>query len=133
MSSIDHKEIQIKLLATQSVDVIERWIVAGRAGSYSCRKALKQLKRQKEVSKELVQEFERMLQDAGFCGASGKPTTGETRRYKVQDSQRGTSYIRLPVDAIGLKPGDVAEAEFFMGEVRVKPVESDAQALDTDD
>lgn len=122
MSNLDHKEIQIRVI-TSGVDQINGLIVNGVVKEYSARRALRELRKRKDVDQERVNEFERALMDVGFVGPRGKPRTGDCRRYKVQDSQRGTFYVRLPVDCFGLKPGDEVEAEFFDGEARVKPLD----------
>ncbi len=121
MASEHHTLVQIELL-TGGVDAVEKMIISQRVGAYSCRRALASLKRAKRIDKDLLKDFESLLRQFKFVGSSGKPGSGETRRYKVQDSGKGTYYVRLPVNAMGAKPGDELEAEFFLGEVRVKPV-----------
>ena len=121
MASEEHKSVQIELLLG-GVDAVEKMIITKKVGAYSCRKALANLKRSSKTDPELLRNFESMLRDFDFIGASGKPNSGEARRYKVQDSGKGTYYVRLPVNALGVGPGDEIEAEFFIGEVRVKPI-----------
>lgn len=118
----DHKEVQLELLAN-GVHSVREWIIAQKVSDYSVKKALRELKKSGRASEDLLCEFEGMLREMGILGASGKPQAGERRAYKVNDSGKGTSYVRLPVDALGLKPGDLADAEFFLGEIRVKPGE----------
>jgi len=121
MTSEEHKSVQIEFLLG-GVEAVEKMIIAQKVGAYSCRKALANLKRSNKADPDLLRNFESMLRDFDFIGSSGKPGSGEARRYKVQDSGKGTFYVRLPVNALGVEPGDEVEAEFFIGETRVKPV-----------
>ncbi len=122
MSNLDHKEIQIRVI-TAGADAVRGLILNSKISPYSAKRALRELKRREDVDTEAVKAFEAMLYDVGFIGRNTKPQEGEIRRYKVQDSQRDTRYIRLPVDFLGLKPGDQVEAEFFVGEAIVRPVD----------
>lgn len=59
-----------------------------------------------------VMEFD---PDAPPARAKGKPTpiAGESRSYQIQRNKNGTPFVRLPVTALGVNPGDYVRAAFL--------------------
>jgi hypothetical protein len=108
-SSVSFKDVQITYLMN-GVDSVIQMYEKGNASKTTVRRALRQLKNSGQ-SVEKLEDW--VIQQFGSSGRGRtSPNAGETRMYKAQKVNNSGSFLRLPLDVLGVDKGQKLRVRF---------------------
>lgn len=107
--ALSYKDVQIAYL-TDGVSAIERLLTEGRASRTAVRRALDALEQQGSQATALA-DFVKTHIGQGRRGRSA-PLVGQERVYKAQRLGDGATFLRLPLEALGVHKGGVVKVRF---------------------
>ena len=106
---LSYKDIQIHYLA-DGVSAVEKLLNEGRASRAAIRKALDAL-RQQGAAAATLDDFVKTNIGQGRRGRTA-PLVGTDRTYRAQKLATGSPFVRLPLEAIGVKKGGLVTVRF---------------------
>jgi hypothetical protein len=106
---LSYKDIQIHYLA-DGVSAVEKLLNEGRASRAAVRKALDAL-RQQGAAAATLDDFVKTHIGQGRRGRTA-PLVGTDRTYRAQKLTTGSPFVRLPLEAIGVKKGGLVTVRF---------------------
>ena len=106
---LSYKDIQIHYLA-DGVSAVEKLLNEGRASRAAIRKALDAL-RQQGAAAATLDDFVKTHIGQGRRGRTA-PLVGTDRTYRAQKLATGSPFVRLPLEAIGVKKGGLVTVLF---------------------
>jgi hypothetical protein len=106
---LSYKDIQIADLA-DGVSAVERLMKEGRASRAAVRRALDAL-RQQGAAAATLDDFVKSHIGQGRRGRSA-PLVGTDRTYRAQKLTTGSPFLRLPLEALGVKKGGLVTVRF---------------------
>lgn len=116
---LSYKDIQIAYLS-DGVAAVERLLKDGKASRAAVRKALDAL-RQQGAAAATLDDFVKTHIGQGRRGRSA-PLVGTDRTYRAQKLATGSPFLRLPLEALGVKKGGLVTVRFERDRVIVTKV-----------
>lgn len=107
--ALSYKDLQIIYL-TDGVSAIERLLKEGRASKTAVRRALDAFQDQGAQAAAL-EDYVKTHVGQGRRGRSA-PLVGQERVYKAQKLNTGSTFLRLPLEALGVQKGGVVKVRF---------------------
>ncbi len=107
---LSYKDVQIAYLA-DGVSAVEKLLKDGRTSRAAVRKALEALRLQGAAAATLDDFVKSQLGSTGRRGRSA-PLVGSDRTYRAQKLETGSPFVRLPLDALGIKKGGLVTVRF---------------------
>jgi hypothetical protein len=106
---LSYKDIEIAFL-TDGVTAIEKLLNDGKASRSAVRKALDALQGA-GASSAALEDFVKTHIGQGRRGRSA-PLVGAERNYRAQKLESGSAFLRLPLEALGVKKGGLVSVRF---------------------
>jgi hypothetical protein len=106
---ISYKDVQIHYLA-DGISAVERLLKEGRASRAAVRKALDAL-REQGAAVATLDDFVKTHIGQGRRGRTA-PLIGSDRTYRAQKLPTGSPFVRLPLEALGVKKGGLVTVRF---------------------
>ena len=100
---LSYKDVQIAYLA-DGVSAVEKLLNDGRTSRAAIRKALDALRQQGAAAATLDDFVKTHLGQGGRRGRTA-PLVGTDRTYRAQKLDTGSPFVRLPLEALGVKKG----------------------------
>ncbi|MDP2339432.1 MAG: hypothetical protein Q8O67_00630 [Deltaproteobacteria bacterium] len=116
---LSYKDIQIAYLS-DGVAAVERLLKDGKASRGAVRKALDAL-RQQGAAAATLDDFVKTHIGQGRRGRSA-PLVGTDRTYRAQKLATGSPFLRLPLEALGVKKGGLVTVRFERDRIIVTKV-----------
>ena len=116
---LSYKDIQIAYLS-DGVAAVERLLKDGKASRAAVRKALDAL-RQQGAAAATLDDFVKTHIGQGRRGRSA-PLVVTDRTYRAQKLATGSPFLRLPLEALGVKKGGLVTVRFERDRVIVTKV-----------
>lgn len=116
---LSYKDIQIAFLS-DGVSAVEKLLKDGRASRGAVRKALDAL-RQQGAAAATLDDFVKTHIGQGRRGRSA-PLVGTDRTYRAQKLNTGSPFLRLPLEALGVKKGGLVTVRFERDRIVVTKV-----------
>ena len=116
---LSYKDIQISYLS-DGVAAVERLLKDGKASRGAVRKALDAL-RQQGAAAATLDDFVKTHIGQGRRGRSA-PLVGTDRTYRAQKLATGSPFLRLPLEALGVKKGGLVTVRFERDRIIVTKV-----------
>jgi hypothetical protein len=116
---VSYKDIQIIYLS-EGVSAVDKLMKEGRVSRGAVRKALDAL-RQAGASAATLDDFVKTHIGQGRRGRSA-PLVGTERTYRAQKLETGSPFLRLPLEALGVKKGGIVTVRFDRDRIIVSKV-----------
>ena len=116
---LSYKDIQIAFLS-DGVSAVEKLLKDGRASRGAVRKALDAL-RQQGAAAATLDDFVKTHIGQGRRGRTA-PLVGTDRTYRAQKLSTGSPFLRLPLEALGVKKGGLVTVRFERDRIVVTKV-----------
>ena len=116
---LSYKDIQISYLA-DGIGAVEKLLNSGKVSRAAVRKALEAL-RQQGAAAATLDDFVKANLGEGRRGRTA-PLVGTERTYRAQKLETGSPFVRLPLDALGVKKGGVVTVRFERDRIIVSKV-----------
>jgi hypothetical protein len=107
---LSYKDVQIAYLA-DGVSAVEKLLNEGRTSRAAVRKALEALRQQGAAAATLDDFVKSHLGQGGRRGRTA-PLIGTDRTYRAQKLETGSPFVRLPLEALGVKKGGLVTVRF---------------------
>ncbi len=107
---LSYKDVQIAYLA-DGVSAVEKLLKDGKTSRAAVRKALEALRQQGAAAATLDDFVKTHIGSSGRRGRSA-PLVGSDRTYRAQKLETGSPFVRLPLDALGVKKGGLVTVRF---------------------
>jgi hypothetical protein len=107
---LSYKDVQIAYLA-DVVSAVEKLLNEGRTSRAAVRKALEALRQQGAAAATLDDFVKSHLGQGGRRGRTA-PLVGTDRTYRAQKLETGSPFVRLPLEALGVKKGGLVTVRF---------------------
>ena len=102
--------MQIAYLA-DGVSAVEKLLREGKTSRAAIRKALEALRQQGAAAATLDDFVKTQIGTSSRRGRSA-PLVGSDRTYRAQKLETGSAFVRLPLDALGVKKGGLVTVRF---------------------
>lgn len=116
---LSYKDIQISYLA-DGVGAVDKMLKDGRASRAAVRKALDAL-RHAGAPTAALDDFIKTHIGQGRRGRAA-PLVGTERSYRAQKIEGGSPFLRLPLEALGVKKGGLVTVRFERDRIVVSKV-----------
>ncbi len=116
---LSYKDLQIAYLS-DGVNAVEKLLKDGKASRGAVRKALDAL-RQQGAAAATLDDFVKTHIGQGRRGRSA-PLVGTDRTYRAQKLNTGSPFLRLPLEALGVKKGGLVTVRFERDRIVVTKV-----------
>jgi hypothetical protein len=116
---LSYKDLQIAYLS-DGVNAVEKLLKDGKASRGAVRKALDAL-RQQGAAAATLDDFVKTHIGQGRRGRSA-PLVGTDRTYRAQKLNPGSPFLRLPLEALGVKKGGLVTVRFERDRIVVTKV-----------
>jgi hypothetical protein len=116
---LSYKDLQIVYLS-DGVSAVEKLMKDGKASRAAVRKALDAL-RQQGAAAATLDDFVKTHIGQGRRGRSA-PLVGTDRTYRAQKLATGSPFLRLPLEALGVKKGGLVTVRFERDRIVVSKV-----------
>lgn len=107
---LSYKDVQIAYLA-DGVSAVEKLLNDERTSRAAVRKALDALRQQGAAAATLDDFVKSHLGQGGRRGRTA-PLIGTDRTYRAQKLETGSPFVRLPLEALGVKKGGLVTVRF---------------------
>jgi hypothetical protein len=107
---LSYKDVQIAYLA-DGVSAVEKLLNEGRTSRAAVRKALDAL-RQQGAAAATLDDFVKTHLGQGRRRGRSAPLAGTDRTYRAQKLETGSPFVRLPLEALGVKKGGLVTVRF---------------------
>ncbi len=116
---LSYKDLQIAYLS-DGVNAVEKLLKDGKVSRGAVRKALDAL-RQQGAAAATLDDFVKTHIGQGRRGRSA-PLVGTDRTYRAQKLNTGSPFLRLPLEALGVKKGGLVTVRFERDRIVVTKV-----------
>lgn len=107
---LSYKDVQIAYLA-DGVSAVEKLLNEGKTSRAAVRKALDALRQQGAAAATLDDFVKAQIGTGGRRGRTA-PLIGTDRTYRAQKLNTGSPFVRLPLEALGVKKGGLVTVRF---------------------
>lgn len=116
---LSYKDLQIAYLS-DGVNAVDKLMKEGKVSKGAVRKALDALRQQGAAAANL-DDFVKTHIGEGRRGRSA-PLVGSDRTYRAQKLNTGSPFLRLPLEALGVKKGGLVTVRFERDRIVVTKV-----------